>query len=71
MIIAAAATAAVLHLAPGCHHALMQATSGAPPFRVIACDLRHVPDHELLIVNDGSDGNFDQGDVLLGFQIPR
>ena len=71
MILAAAGAAAIVHLAPGCHHALMQAASGAPPFRVIECNLRHVADHELIIVNDGSDGDFDAGDVLLGFQIPR
>lgn len=66
-----AAGALALQLAPGCHRAQMEATSGARPFTVIACDLRHVRDHELIIINDGSDGDFDAGDVLLGFQIPR
>lgn len=66
-----AAGAAVVALAPGCHRAQVEATSGAPPFTVVACDLRHVRDHELLIINDGSDGDFDAGDVLLGFQLPR
>lgn len=67
----AIALVAQQQLAPGCHRAQVQITSGAPPFTVIACDLKHVPDHELLIVNDGSDGDLDAGDVLLGFQIPR
>lgn len=67
----AIATAAVLQLAPGCHRDLVQITSGAPPFTVIGCDLKHVEDHQLLIVNDGSDGDLDRGDVLLGFQVPR
>ena len=57
-------------LAPGCHHAAMEATSGSPPFPVIECYLRHVEDHQLVIINDGSDGDFDAGDVLLGEQVP-
>lgn len=72
MILPGAAVAAVVvALAPGCHHAQMTATSGSPPFPVVECYLRHVPDHELVIVNDGSDGDFDAGDVLIGEQIPR
>ena len=64
------AAAAVISLAPGCHHAMMQSGSTAPPFSVVACDLRHIHDHELIIINDGADNDFDAGDVLLGFQVP-
>ena len=66
-----AAGAAVVALAPGCHRAQMEATSGARPFPIVACYLRHEPDHQLLIINDGADSDFDAGDVLIGEQIPR
>lgn len=70
MILAPLAMAAAVGLAPGCHHATMQAGSAARPFPVIECYVRHIPDHRLFITNDGADNDFDAGDVLIGGQVP-